>query len=137
MHDSTSTHGLQRPRVRRGLGIVVGAAMLVTPIVAVPTANAGTLSNVTPQSLTALIAQLPAFLVQILTALGNTLAHPLGEQAPNSQGCSSGELVSATLTCNVVGPLQSAIGGPGGKAKAKVTASMKRGKVSKVRWVSK
>lgn len=135
MHNSISTHGSTRPRVRRGLGVLVGAALLVTPLAAAPAASAQGLSNVTPQSLSALIAQLPAFLSQILTSLGNTLAHPLGEKAPNSTTCSSSELISALVTCSVTGPLQNVIEPGQAKAKAKVKASVRKGKVSSVRWV--
>jgi hypothetical protein len=112
---------------------LVGAALLVTPLAAAPAAPAATLSNVTAQSLTALIAQLPAFIAQILSGLGQTLAHPLGEQAPNSNPCAYGELVSATLTCNVVGPAQSTI--DPGPAKAKLHATLRHGKVASLRHV--
>lgn len=135
MHDSTSTTGLSRPRVRRGLGVVVGAALLVTPMAAAPAASAQGLSNVTPQSLAALIAQLPAFLSQIVTSLGNTLAHPLGERAPNSESCSTTDLISPLLTCSVTGPLQGIVEPGQAKAKAKVKATVRKGKVAKVRWV--
>jgi hypothetical protein len=134
MHDSISTDGRTRPRVRRGLGVFVGVALLASPMVIAPAAPAAPLSNVTVQSISALLSQLPAFLVQILSSLAHTLSVPLGEQAPNSGACTPAAAsggISATLTCSAVGPLQGALSGP---AKAKVKASVKNGRVTSVRW---
>jgi hypothetical protein len=134
MHDSTSTTGLQRPRVRRGLGILVGAAICAAPLAAAPAAPASTYSNLTPQSLSSFIALLPAWLQDILSALPHTLATPLGEQAPRSGPCQSTDLVTPTLTCNVIGPAQSSYGNP---PKAKIAAKLRNGKVASVRWIKR
>jgi hypothetical protein len=130
MHDSNSTAGPQRPRVRRGLGVLVGAALLVTPLAAAPAASAQGLSNVTPQGLAAVIAQLADFLAQIASGLASpTIPHPLGESAPNSvPTCSANyaDGISSTLTCIIsqLGPSQ----------KAKIKATKTHGKVTSMRW---
>lgn len=128
MQDSTSTLGLQRPRVRRGLGVFVGMALLVTPAAIAPSASASTFSNVTPASITALLSQLLPFLIQILESIENTLANPVGGAAPNSGPCTTpNDGISSTITCSVTGPL-----GP-----KSVKATVKAGRVSSVRWVNR
>lgn len=134
MHDSNSTDGPQRPRVRRGLGVIVGVALAATPLAMAPAASAeGGLGNVTPAGLTALISQLADFLAQIAGGLASqTVPHPLGESAPNSGvTCTPGyaDGLSSTLTC-VVSRLQSP-----GQAKQRIKATRKNGKIASVRWV--
>lgn len=134
MHDSTSA-GLQRPRVRRGLGVLVGAALLVTPLAAAPAASAQGLNNVTrPGSVAAFVAGLLERLPIIVQGLPSpTLAHPLGEKAPNAVptcGADYADGLGSTLTCIVA-----ALEGGGTQAKAKATT--RRGKVRSVRWVGR
>jgi hypothetical protein len=135
MHDSTSSTGPQRPRVRRTLGAVALVAAIATPMAAAsPASAAGGLGNVTPAGLTAVISQLGSFLAQIISGLpSQTLPNPLGEKAPNSgntctQGYADG--LSSTLTC-IISRLA-----PGNtQAKAKVNATVRKGKIASVRWV--
>jgi hypothetical protein len=133
MHDSTSA-GPQRPRVRRGLGVLVGAALVVTPFAAAPAASAQGLSNVTPSALSATIAQLAAVLQNIAAGLaGQTLPHPIGEKAPNATvTCTPGyaDGISSTLTC-VIAALD---GGSKSKATVKGTATRK---MRTTRWVTR
>jgi hypothetical protein len=131
MHDSISTDGPQRPRVRRGLGVVVGMALMAGPFALAPAAQAQ--APVSPD----LITQIVKLLQQIVAGLGHTLQTPLGEQAPNAlpRPCEPRGSLAELLTC-IIAPLQQGIDpGQQAKAKAKVKASTKNGKVASVRWV--
>ncbi len=129
MHESIPTDGPQRPRVRRGLGVVVGVALMAGPFALAPAAQAQ--SSVSPD----LLSQIVQLLQQIVAGLGHTLQTPLGEQAPNTtpRPCEPRGSLAELLSC-IIAPLQQGID-PGQQAKAKVKASTKNGKVSSVRWV--
>ncbi len=133
MHDSTSSTGPQRPRVRRALGVAAAVAALASPVAMAPAASAQGLSNVTPAGLTAVLSQLASYLSQIISGLApQTLPNPIGEKAPNSTPtCGTGyaDGLSSTLTC-IISQLD-----PGKtESKAKVKASIRKGKVASVRW---
>jgi len=126
MHDSTSA-GPQRSRVQRGLGVLVGAALLVTPFAAAPAAQAQA-GPTSPETFADLIQQIIEGLAP------QTLPHPLGEKAQNpTQTCKPGyaDGLGSTLTC-----LIAALDGPV-QAKARVKATTRRGKVRSVRWVGR
>jgi hypothetical protein len=126
MNDSISTDGPQRPRVRRGLAVVVGVTLMATPLALAPAASA--------QSGGAL-GGLDNLLAGILEGLagGNTLGNLLGGGSSEQKTCYKADGLGSTLSCVVV-PLDNTLN-PGRKAKAKVQASMRKGKVRSLRAV--
>lgn len=124
MHDSTSTTGPQRPRTRRGLGVLVGVTLMATPLAVAPAAQAQLQLRASPD----LVQQIVALVGNILSGLGHTLQFPLGEKAPNTVKSCQIDGIGTLGTC-LVAPLQDAVS-PGQKAKAKVKASVKSGKVT-------
>lgn len=125
MRDRTSTSACQRRRTRRGVGVLVGVALMATPLAMAPASQAQLQLRASPD----LIEQIIALIGQIIEGLGHTLQTPLGEKAPNSVNnpCEPA-LVSPALNCVI-----SQIPAPGPKAKA----TLKKGKVKSVRWVKK
>ena len=126
MHDSILTDGPQRPRVRRGLGVLVGVTLLATPLALAPAASAqsgGALGG---------LDNLLAGIIEGLTG-GNTLGHLVGAGSSEQKTCYKADGLGSTLSCVIV-PLDNAIT-PGRKAKAKVSATMRKGKVSSLRRV--
>jgi hypothetical protein len=133
MNDSISTTtGLQRPRVRRALGVAVGVA-LATPFAFAPAAQAqGVDSRVGPD----LLSQIVTLVQNILGGLGYTLQNPLGQQAPNAEPRPCQPAGIAELLSCVIAPLQAPLD-PSAKAKvkAKARATLRSGKVTSLRWV--
>jgi hypothetical protein len=121
MHDSISSTGSRRSRVRRGLGVLAGAALLVTPLALAPAAQA---VNRNPLGGTDLLLQ------GVIQGLPNTLSHPVGDGA-GPGGCQGIDGIGTLATC-LVDPL-----GPNRATKAKVKASIRNGKVKSVRRVSR
>ena len=119
MFDSTSSsRGQQRPRVRRGLGVAVGVALLT------PLALAPAVARSNPLGGTDLLLQ------GIVEGLPNTLSHPVGD-GPGPGGCQDIDGIGTLATC-VVDPL-----GPNRATKAKVKASTRKGKVKSIRAVKR
>ncbi len=118
MHDRTST--ILRPRVRRGLGVAVGLALMVSPLALAPAASA--------QSGGAL-GGTDTLLQGLLEGLlgGNTVGNLLGGGSSEQSTCYTPDGLGATLSCVVV-PLDNALN-PSRKAKLKVAASRKNARV--------
>lgn len=119
MHDSTSSTGPQRPRVRRGLGLAVGVALLM-PLALSPIVQAR--SN--PAGGADLLLQ------GIIQGLPNTISHPVGDGA-GPGGCQGIDGIGTLATC-LVDPL-----GPNRATKASVKASMTKSKIKSVRWIKR
>jgi hypothetical protein len=119
MHDSTSTTGPQRPRVRRGLGLAVGVALL-TPLAFAPAVQAS--GNA--------LSGTDLLLQGIISGLPNTISHPVGDGA-GPGGCQGIDGIGTLATC-LVDPL-----GPNRAAKARGKASMRSGTTKSVRWVKR
>ena len=126
MNDSILTDGPQRPRLRRGLAVLVGVTLMATPLALAPAASA--------QSGGAL-GGLDNLLEGILEGLagGNTLGNLLGAGSSEQKTCYKADGLGSTLSCVVV-PLDNAIN-PGRTSKAKVKASLRKGKVTSLRRV--
>ena len=130
MHDSISTDGPQRPRSRRRLGVLVGVTLMATPLALAPAASAQSAGG-------GALGGLDTLLQGILEGLtgGNTLGHLLGSGSSQQDACYPADGLGSSLSCVVV-PLANALD-PGPKAKAKVKATMRKGKVRSVRRVSR
>ncbi len=112
MHDSISTDGPQRPRVRRGLGILVGVALMASPLALAPAASAQSGDS---------LGGLDTLLQGVLEGLtgGNTLGHLVGSGSSEQTVCYVPDGLGATLSC-VVLPVGNAINsGPGAKKRIK------------------
>ncbi len=124
MNDSILTDGPQRPRVRRGLAVLVGVTMMATPLALAPAASAqsgGALGG-TDKLLQGILEGLTG---------GNTLGNLLGSGSSEQKTCYKADGLGSTLSCVVV-PLKNTIS-PGRQAKAKVRATLRKGKVSSLR----
>jgi len=116
MHDSISTDGPQRPRGRRGLGVLVGVTLMAAPLALAPAASAqaGGPGGAAGAIFTNVLAGVLG---------GNTLGNPLGGGSSEQPDCYANEPgIGPAANCAVV-PLHNAIDGtPGAKAKAKIKA---------------
>lgn len=84
--------GPGRPRSRRGLGLLVGATICVTPLALAPAALAGPIDGV------------PELATAVVTSLPHTAANPLGEAVPGAQPNTGCDLISPFVSC-LLGPL--------------------------------
>jgi hypothetical protein len=121
MHDSTSTTWPQRLLVRRGLGVLAGAALMAAPLAFAPAASAAN-GNA--------LGGIDLLLQGIVSGLPNTLSHPVGDGAGDG-GCQGIDGIGTLATC-LVDPL-----GPKRATKASVKASMTKSKVKSVRWIKR
>ena len=127
---TTSESEFDRPRVRRGLGVLVGAAICVMPLAAAPAASAQTASGDT-------LGGLGTLLTNTVSAVPTTVGDPLGGDngGPGGGGCTELAGIGPFLTC-LIDRLDKALGG-GQTAQARIKARAKtrvlRG--AKVRWV--
>lgn len=130
MHESSLTDGPQRPRVRRGLGVLVGMTLLASPLALAPAASAQTASGDA-------LGGVGQTLTQTVTSLPNTLGKPLGgADFAGNTSCDNPELLVPFVSC-LIDIIDRALGGPAAqattkaKAKAKVKASLKGGKAKR------
>ena len=92
---TASTSVVDRPRVRRGLGLLVGAAICVTPLALAPTASAQTGSGDA-------LGGLGTTLANTIQALPTTLGDPLGgpaDQSRRADACTDLAGIGPFLTC--------------------------------------
>lgn len=127
MNDSISTDGPQRPRSRRKLGVLVGLTLMAAPLAMAPAASA--------QSSGGSLGGLDTLLQGILEGLPNTAGHLVGSGSSAQEQCYPPDGLGSTLSCVIV-PVGNAINS-GPKAKARVKATMRKGKARSVRWVSR
>ena len=127
-----STSAVERPRVRCGLGLLVGATLAVTALALASPASAQTGSGDA-------LGGLGVTLGNTIQALPTTIGDPLGgpaDQSRRADACTDLDGVGPFLTC-LIDRLDRGLGG-GQTANARVKARA-RTKVlratSKVRWV--
>jgi hypothetical protein len=89
-------------RTRRALGLLVGATICATPLVAAPAALAGPVDGV------------DTLAVQTVTSTPNTLTHPLagssGDLPAGNDACENATLISPLLSC-VIDSIADLLGG--------------------------
>ena len=132
MTKTTSARETDRLGVRRrGLGLLVGAAICAAPLAAAPAASAQTGNNP--------LGGIEIVLPNTIGALGQTVADPLG--GPNVPGrassCTELAGLGPFLTC-LIDRLDKALGGQGAQArvKARVKTRILRG-THRSRWISR
>jgi len=124
-----STSAVDRPRVRRGLGLLVGAAICVTPLALAPAASAQTGSGDA-------LGGLGTTLANTIQALPTTLGDPLGGPADESRranACTQLDGIGPFLTC-LIDRVDGGTKSTQARIKARARTKVRRA-TTRIRWV--